>query len=69
MIPLRYIPIGNKQNPKNLYYESFLSNFSQKIKKGAQTICRFQDFYHETFNLSVKKDVRLVIKCILLKAV
>ena len=50
-----HIPVGNKQNLKNLYYATFLSNFNKRLKKGAQAICCFQDFYHKTFNLLIKK--------------
>ena len=41
---LGHIPIGNKQNPKNLYYETFLSNFDKRLKTELRQFVAFMIF-------------------------
>ena len=41
---LGHIPIGNKQNPKNLYYETFLSNFDKRLEKELRHFVVFKIF-------------------------
>ena len=36
--------IGNKQDPKNLYYENFLSNFAKTLKKELRQFVVFKIF-------------------------
>ena len=41
---LGHMPIGNQQNPKNLYYETFLPNFDERLKNELRQLVVFKIF-------------------------